>query len=249
MHAMSRGPNAPNDLSDVRALTFDVFGTCVDWRSGVAAEARRIGAERGVQADWDRLADSWRALYMPTMDRVRQGELPWTNFDRLHRLSLDQVLQELEIEGFDSAARDDLTLAWERLPAWPDAAAGLTRLGQGFTVSTLSNGNRMQQAALLAFAGLPFQRIISAEDFRHYKPDPEVYLGAASALGLEPHQVMMVAAHKGDLRAAQAAGLRAAFVERPLEKGPAGAPDLLPDPRSDVQATDFVDLADKLGCS
>jgi 2-haloacid dehalogenase len=236
------------DLSGVRALTFDVFGTCVDWRTGVAAEARRIGALNGVDADWERLADAWRGLYVPSMDRVRRGELPWTKFDQLHRLSLDQVLREVGAEGFDPAARDELTLAWERLPAWPDAARGLERLNQRFTVTTLSNGNRSQQAALITFAGLPFQRLISAEDFHHYKPDPEVYLGAASVLGLDPGQVMMVAAHKSDLRAAQAAGLRAAFVERPMEKGPDGGADLLPDPHSDVQATDFMDLADKLGC-
>jgi 2-haloacid dehalogenase len=235
-------------LSDLRALTFDVFGTTVDWRTGVVAEARRLGALNGVNANWEQLANAWRELYMPSMNRVRSGELTWTNFDQLHRMSLDQVLHDLGAEGFDSAARDELTLAWERLPPWPDTMPGLTRLSRRFTVSTLSNGNRAQQAALLHFAGLPFQRMLSAEDFRHYKPDPEVYLGAAAALGLEPHQVMMVAAHKGDLRAAQAAGLRAAFVERPLEKGPDGAADLLPDPRADVQATDFMDLADKLGC-
>ena len=125
---------------------------------------------------------------------------------------------------------------------------GLKRLSTKFTVATLSNGNRSQQAALVEFGGLPFQRLLSAEDFHHYKPDPEVYLGAASALGLEPGQVMMVASHKSDLRAAQAAGLRAAFIERPLEKGPGGGADLLPDEQSDVQATDFLDLADKLGC-
>ncbi len=232
----------------VRALTFDLFGTAVDWRSGVSTEARRLGALSGVQCDWEKLADAWRALYVPSMDRVRRGELPWTNFDRLHRLSLDQVLQEVGGEGFDGAARDELTLAWERLPPWPDAAPGLARLAQRFVVSTLSNGNRSQQAALVGFAALPFQRLLSAEDFRHYKPDPEVYLGAASALGLETGQVMMVAAHKADLRAAQAAGMRAAFVERPLEKGPGGGADLLPDPQADVQATDFMDLADKLGC-
>ena len=235
-------------LSDVRALTFDVFGTTVDWRTGVSAGARRLGALSGVDADWERLADLWRALYMPSMNRVRSGELPWTNFDRLHRKSLDEVLRDVGADGFDAAAREELTLAWERLPPWPDSVQGLARLARRFTVSTLSNGNRAQQAALIRFAGLPFQRMLSAEDFRHYKPDPEVYLGAASALGLEPGQVMMVAAHKGDLRAAQAAGLRAAFVERPLEKGPGGGADLLPDPQADVQATDFMDLADKLGC-
>jgi len=237
-----------SDLSGVRALTFDVFGTCVDWRTGVAAEARRIGALNGVDADWERLADAWRALYMPSMDKVRRGELPWTNFDQLHRSSLDQVLREIGADGFDAAARDELTMAWERLPAWPEAARGLERLNRGFTVSTLSNGNRSQQAALIRFAGLPFQRLLSAEDFHHYKPDAEVYLGAASMLGLDPSQVMMVAAHKSDLRAAQAAGLKAAFVERPLEKGPGGGADLLPDPGADLEATNFMALADKLGC-
>ena len=236
------------DFSDVRALTFDVFGTTVDWRSGVAAEARRLGDLSGVQADCERLADAWRALYVPSMDRVRRGELPWTNFDRLHRLSLDQVLIELDIEGFDKAARDELTLAWERLPPWPDSVPGLERLNRRFMVATLSNGNRSQQTALVDFAHLPFQRLLSAEDVRHYKPDREVYSGAASALGLEPHHMMMVASHKSDLRAAQAIGMRAAFVERPLEKGPGGGADLLPDPSADVQASDFTDLADKLGC-
>jgi len=235
-------------LSDVRALTFDVFGTTVDWRTGVSAEARRLGALSGVDADWERLADLWRALYMPSMNRVRSGELPWTNFDRLHRLSLDQVLRDVGAEGFDAATREELTLAWERLPPWPDSVQGLARLARRFTVSTLSNGNRDQQTSLIQFTGLPFQRLLSAEDFHHYKPDPEVYVGAASALNLEAREVMMVAAHKPDLRAAQAAGLRAAFVERPLEKGPGGGADLLPDPQADVQATDFLDLADKLGC-
>ena len=236
------------DFSDVRALTFDVFGTTVDWRTGVAAEARRLGELNGVHADWGRLADAWRALYMPSMDRVRSGELPWTNFDRLHRMSLDEVLRDVGAEGFDAAAREKLTLAWERLPPWPDAAPGLERLARRYTVTTLSNGNRSQQEALIRLATLPFHRVLSAEDFGHYKPDPEVYRGGASALGLNTSQVMMVAAHKGDLRAAQAAGLKAAFVERPLEKGPRGGADRLPDPYADVQATDFLDLADQLGC-
>lgn len=234
------------DFRNVRALTFDVFGTVVDWRSGVALEGRRLGALHGIEADWEQVADAWRALYVPYMNRVRSGELPWTNFDRLHRMSLDQVLADMGIDGFDSVARDEFTLAWERLPAWPDASAGLATLTDRFTVATLSNGNRSQQEALMRFTGLPFQRLLSAEDFKHYKPDPEVYLGAAAALGLAPGQVMMVAAHKPDLRAARAAGLRSAFVERALEKGPSGRADRLPDAESDLQASDFIDLARQL---
>lgn len=241
-----RGPLAGS--SQVRALTFDVFGTIVDWRTGVIEEARKLGEQRGVRADWGRLADAWRGLYAPYMAKVRLGELPWTNFDRLHRMSLDEVLRDLGVQGFDAADRDELTHAWERLPAWPDAVEGFERLQRRYVVSTLSNGNRSQQEALIEFASLPLERVLSAEDFRHYKPDPEVYQGAAAALGLEPGQVMMVAAHKGDLRAAQVAGLRAAFVERPLEKGHGGGADRLPDPDSDIQATDFIDLAEQLGC-
>jgi 2-haloacid dehalogenase len=236
------------DLGSVRVLTFDVFGTTVDWRSGVVAEGKRLESTTGVHAPWADIADAWRGLYVPSMERVRRGELPWTNFDRLHRLSLDEVLAARGLDAFDAASRDQFTHAWERLPPWPDAVSGLERLGRHFTVATLSNGNRAQQRALVEFASLPFHKLISAEDFRHYKPDPEVYLGAASRLGLEPSNVMMVAAHKGDLRAAQAVGMRAAFVERPLEKGPNGGADLIPDPLADVQARDFIDLAQKLGC-
>jgi len=137
-------PGPIGDLSDVRALTFDIFGTTVDWRSGVSAEAKRLAALTGVHADWERVADAWRATYVPSMDRVRRGELPWTNFDRLHRMSLDQVLRDSDAEGLDVAARDELNLAWERLPPWPDAGPGLARLARRFTVATLSNGNRSQ---------------------------------------------------------------------------------------------------------
>ena len=212
----------------------------------MVAEASKLGAARGVEADWSRLADAWRGLYAPYMGRVRLGELPWTNFDRLHRMSLEEVLRDLAIDGFNEADKDELTHAWERLPPWPDAVEGLRRLRAHYKVSTLSNGNRSQQQALVEFAGLPFDRLLSAEDFHHYKPDPEIYLGAAEALGVPPDRVLMVAAHKGDLRAAQVAGLRTAFVERPLEKGPGGGADLLPDPESDVQATSFLDLAAQL---
>jgi len=218
----------------------------VDWRTGVTVEGRRLGSTLGIKADWEGLADAWRALYVPYMNRVRDGELPWTNFDRLHRMSLDQVLDGMKVEGFSTEARDEFTRAWERLPPWPDAAPGLAALAERFTVATLSNGNRSQQEALMRFAGLRFHRLISAEEFKHYKPDPDVYLGAAARLGVPPDQVMMVAAHKSDLRAAQAAGLRAAFVERPEEKGPGGGADRLPDPESDIQATDFLDLARQL---
>jgi len=237
--------DATADLRDVHALTFDIFGTAVDWRSGVAAEARRIGAANGVSGDWERLADAWRALYAPSMDRVRRGDLPWTNFDRLHRMSLDQVLHDLGIE-FDLSAREELTLSWERLPAWPDAAPGL----RGWRGASPS---RPCRTAIDPAGGAgPIRRItLPALAFsgglRHYKPDPEVYLGAASALGLEAHQVMMVAAHKGDLRAAQAAGCGRPSSSGRSKRDRAEARTCFLIHRR-RPGTRLVDLAEKLGC-
>src|SRR2546428_6876111 len=204
------------DFRNLRALTFDVFGTVVDWRSGVALEGWRLGALHGIEADWEQVADAWRALYVPYMNRVRSGERPWTNFARLHRMSLDQVLADMGIDGLDSAARDEFTLAWERLPAWPDASAGLATLTDRFTVATLSNGNRRQQEALMRFTGLPFQRPLSAGDFKHYKPHPDAYLVAAAALGLSPGQVVLMGAQQAKLQAARAAGPRTAIFDRAL---------------------------------
>jgi 2-haloalkanoic acid dehalogenase type II len=148
---MTEGVGGQAGTRDVRALTFDVFGTTVDWRTGVSAEARRLGEKAGVDADWERLADMWRALYMPYMNRVRSGELPWTNFDRLHRLSLDQVLRELDVDGFDGAAREELTAAWERLPPWPDAVQGLERLGKRLSAlrSCLSSASCPQRTSTI----------------------------------------------------------------------------------------------------
>lgn len=144
-------------LGNVQALTFDLFGTTVDWRSGVVGEFQRLGTLHGLTADWERASDIWRSLYVPSMDRVRRGEIPWTNFDDLHRMSLDQVVDQVGVNGFDDAARDELTRAWRRLPAWSDVREGLARLGTRLTVATLSNGNREQQQQLVDFAGLPFK--------------------------------------------------------------------------------------------
>ena len=234
-------------LQQVKALTFDVFGTVVDWRGSIAGEGRALGKRLGVRADWTAFADAWRAGYQPAMQEVRSGKLPWTNIDGLHRRILDRILDESGLDMLNEAEKDQLNRAWHRLSAWPDAVRGLKRLKKGFLIATLSNGNVSLLTNMAKNAGLPWDCVLSAELFHHYKPDPEAYLGAASMLGLEPHEVMMVAAHKNDLRAAQAAGLRAAFVQRPLEFGDPVKKDLKPEKDFDVNAADFIDLAAKLG--
>lgn len=233
-------------LADVSALTFDVFGTVVDWRTSIIREGQLLAHEKGLGVEWERFADRWRAGYGPAMNRVRTGELPWMKIDELHRLILDDLLEEFEISGLSEQEIDHLNKVWHRLIPWPDSVLGLTRLRAKYTLATLSNGNVSLLTNMAKNAGLPWDCILSAELAGHYKPDPEVYAKAADLLGLPPERVMMVAAHKGDLRAAQAVGLKAAFVPRPLEYGPDRDIDTSSDPGFDVTANDFLELAEMI---
>jgi 2-haloacid dehalogenase len=220
----------------------------VDWRSSVAKEIEDLAARKGFKVDGAKFADAWRGGYGPSMNRVRTGELPWTRLDDLHRMILDRILVEFKITGLSGEEINALNRAWHRLRPWPDAVGGLTRLKKKFTIAPLSNGNIALMTAMAKHSGLPWDCILGAELVRHYKPDREVYLSAAEFLDLEPGDVMMVAAHLGDLRAAKALGLKTAFVARPLEYGPNGKPDLTADPSiADLSAKDFNDLAARMG--
>ena len=234
------------DLSRVKALTFDVFGTVVDWRSAIIREGKAFGHHKGLEVDWERFADAWRAGYRPTMDRVRRGDLPWINIDGLHRLILDELLDRFVIAGLSDPEKEHLNRVWHRLDPWPDAVNGLQRLRQRYIVASLSNGNMALLVNMAKHAGLPWDCVLSSELSRHYKPDPHVYQAAADLLGLQAREVMMVAAHNGDLMAAHAVGFRTAFVLRALEYGPTQTTNLEADPSVDVVAADLGDLADKL---
>jgi len=230
-----------------KALVFDVFGTVVDWRTSVAREVEDLAKRKGLRVDGAAFADAWRAGYAPTMDRVRNGELPWTKLDRLHRMILEGIVAGFGLDGLSDAEREALNRAWHRLQPWPDAVPGLTRLKRKFTIAPLSNGNISLITDMAKHAGLPWDCVLGAELVRHYKPDPEVYRSAAEFLDVRPPEVMMVAAHLRDLRAAKAEGLETAFVVRPDEFGPTGKPDLVADDSVDIAATSFEDLATQLG--
>jgi 2-haloacid dehalogenase len=227
-------------------LAFDVFGTVVDWRSSIIRELEQFGERHGLQQDWSRFADNWRAGYAPAMDRVRRGELPWTRIDDLHRMILEELLSAAGASVSDEDV-DALNRAWHRLDPWPDSVAGLTRLKEKFTITTLSNGNMSLLTNMAKRAGLPWDCVISAELFHHYKPDREAYLGCADLLGVAPDELMLVAAHPGDLKAARGAGLKTGYVDRPLEYGPGQEPHRVEPGDFDVVASDFGDVARQLG--
>ena len=232
---------------EVRALTFDVFGTVVDWRGSVVEEAERLGRSHGIDADWESFADAWRAGYGPAMDRVRRGELPWTPLDGLHRLILDGLLEQYGLAGLPEPEIEHLNRAWHRLRPWPDVPEGLRRLREKYVTATLSNGNVALLVNLSKHAGLSWDCILSAELARHYKPDPEVYQTAAYLLGLAPEAVMMVASHQFDLQAARRAGFRTALVDRPELIDSVGAEHVEDGAGFDVVVNDFVELAVRLG--
>jgi 2-haloacid dehalogenase len=234
------------DLGAVKALVFDTFGTVVDYRNSIISEGEALGKARGLTVDWAKFADAWRGAYAPAMDRVRKGELPWTKLDALHRMMLDKVLADFKVKGLSEADIDGLNHVWHRLKPWPDAVSGLTRLKKKFIIAPLSNGNVSLMTDMAKHAGLPWDLILGAELARHYKPDKEVYLTAADLLSLKPSELMMVAAHQNDLRAARGVGFRTAFVPRPQE-GPNGEKDFTADPVFDVVAQDFNALATAMG--
>jgi 2-haloacid dehalogenase len=231
----------------IAALLFDVFGTVVDWRSGVIRDVAEVARRTGQSVDAAAFADAWRADYAPAMDEVRRGDLPWTRLDDLHRRALDRLLPEFGLDGLDEERRRWLNTCWHRLDPWPDARAGLLSLQRDYVIATFSNGNVSLLVDMARRAGLPWDMVFSAELFRHYKPDPVCYLGAVDLLGLEPPQVMLVAAHNADLSAAAGLGLATAFVPRPGEHGPGQRTDLAPASDYPLVAADFGQLAVALG--
>jgi 2-haloacid dehalogenase len=244
-----QGEATMSDLSAVKALVFDVFGTAVDWRTSLIDDFTKWSETSGIKADWTALVDGWRAVYAASMDEVRKNpQNGYVILDVLHRRSLEKLVEQLSIKGLTEADLQYLTLGWHRLHAWPDSVAGLTRLKKKYIISPLSNGNVALLTNMAKFAGLPWDLVMSAELFEHYKPDPETYLGAAKLLCLKPEQVMMVAAHNQDLKAAQKLGLKTAFVARPTEYGPLQKFDFEAKGEWDIVARDFGGIAERLGC-
>jgi 2-haloacid dehalogenase len=239
----------PELADQVRALTVDIFGTTVDWWTGVAEQVDQFAASRGVVLHGGALATAWRQRYLPSMAEVREGRRPWAYLDTLHRESLDELLVRFGVaDQLDEPARRHLVRAWHRLPAWPDVPDGLRRLRRRYPVVALSNGGFALLVNLLKHAGLVFDGIVSAQHARTYKPDVRVYHTAAELLDVAPDQLLMVASHRWDLDGARAAGLRTAFVERPAEKGPHEPADRAAEVTGDLICASFTHLADLLDC-
>jgi 2-haloacid dehalogenase len=232
----------------VKALLFDVQGTATDFHATVCGEARRISAGRHPGVDWPEVVRRWRAGYFAALEAAQGRGRGWVSVHSVYRDALETVLDDCGIAGFSNAEREELTLAWQRLKPWPDVVPGLTRLKTTYTLATLSNADVSTVIDISKRAGLPWDAVFAAEMAGVFKPDPAIYRMAATYLGLDPAEIMMVASHKYDIRAAGSLGFATAFVARPLEFGIDGDADVAYSDEFDINASDFLDLAARLGC-
>ncbi len=223
----------------VEALLFDVFGTVTDWKGSLTTRCERFGAQRELSADWEALVVEWRSRCTPAIAPVREGKRLWADFDELNREELDALLPKYGLNTLTDEDRNFLVHGWHRTDPWPDSAPGLTRLKQRYILGPLSNGSVRQLTNIAKHAGLPWDLVFGADIFRTYKPSPELYRAAIALLGSPADRIVMVAAHNYDLEAAQAAGMRTAFIHRPTE-------DSKPSARYDFVAKDLLDLAAQL---
>ncbi len=235
-----------NEIRNVRALLFDVFGSVVDWRTSIARDLSVWGKKKGVDIDWEAFARAWRSHYQPKMQEVRSGQRAFTLLDDLHRETLEVLLPQFGIDNLSDTDKTYINQVWHRLDAWPDSISGLWRLKSKFTIAPLSNGNVALLNNMAKHAGLPWDLNLSTQWFKAYKPQPQTYEGCVQILGLKPEEVMMCAAHNDDLLAAKQCGLRTAFWPRPTEYGVDQVKDLAPDNDWDVVARDIRDLANQL---
>jgi 2-haloacid dehalogenase len=237
------------ELANVKACVFDVFGTVVDWRSSVIAEATSWGKAKGLSVNWEEFTDRWRLGYTPAMDKVRKSEIPWTKLDDLQRRILEDLLKQYKIDGLSEEEKTNWAHVWRRLKPWPDSVQALTRLKKKYIISPMSNGNVALMTNLAKFGGLPWDVVLGSDLVQHYKPDREMYLSAPLYLDLRPEEVMMCAAHVSDLLSARKYGLRTGFIYRPNEygSGPVGVPDKAKPSDFDVVSISIDDLAQQMG--
>jgi 2-haloacid dehalogenase len=229
----------------VRAILFDVFGTVVDWRSSLINQFNNLHELRSISLSSEAIVDEWRVQSRALLDLVRDSKQPWLELDGIHRQSLKQILVAHGLELEDSQV-ESVNKFWHRLEPWADVAKGLGQLKPHFILAAFTNGNLSLMIDVARHASLPWDAIFSADVFKRYKPETEIYLGASELLRLDPEQILLCAAHNYDLKKARALGFKTAFVPRTTEFGPEQQSDFRAEERWDFIAEDFEDLARQL---
>jgi 2-haloacid dehalogenase len=230
----------------LKALTFDIIGTVFDAYDGLSLGVGPLNAKYGLNVQDSSFASGSLAGYAAGVGRFLSGQ-GWTPPDAILQDATAGLLPIQQLGPKAPQAIQDFFDLWHTLPPWPDVAPGMHALQKHYTLAVLSNMSVAAQTALRAHAGLPFDKLLSGETVKAYRPNAAVYQMAVLSLNIRPDEILMVAAHNYDLNAAKGQGFRTAFVVRPTEEGPAGSPGNQPDPSFDFNATSFIDLAEQLG--
>ena len=203
----------PFDPASVRAITFDLYGTLLDLEATFAPAFEGFLGERGITTDAADLVQTWEWAYLHEgmVDTFLGG--PRTPFEQLRRTTLSQVFTRM---GIEHGRRDieELLTARAKPTLFPDVAESLTAMRGRYTLSVLSNGDLAVLERIVSTLGIPVHRTISVEQAGCYKPDLRVYRRAAELLEVETEGILHVAAHAWDIRAAQAAGMKGAYIDR-----------------------------------
>tara|TARA_Y100000817_G_scaffold3107_1_gene2688 strand:+ start:156 stop:872 length:717 start_codon:yes stop_codon:yes gene_type:complete len=206
-------------MSNIKALFFDVFGTVVDWHGSVQNESKIFSLKISQEFDTFLFTDKWRSGFRRLQSSVSNGSRDYLTMDEIHMEILEELIDEFNLNGVSLEDKQNFNQSWHRLNPWSDSIFGLNQLKKNRIISTLSNGNLSMLNKLSKNAQLPWDCVVSTEFFGTYKPNKEVYLGAANLLNLPNAQTMMVAAHAYDLDAAKLTGMKTCYVYRPDEFG------------------------------
>ena len=227
-------------FENVRALTFDLFGTVLDLGGSLTPHIDDFLKQKGASVDAGQVWQQWR--YRQRIEQYQDSlvMLGHSGYLETARRAFVYVLGLNTIE----ASRDEVDTfmqAWQELNPFPDVLPALPRLASRFKLVALSNGNAWFLDHLVANRiHYDFDRVISVDTFGAFKPHPSVYRGAARLLEYELNEIMMVSSNSFDVMGARMCGNRGAFVNRdalPYEDTPY---------EPDLKVRDFTELADSM---
>ncbi len=223
------------EVLDVEALTLDFFGTLVDGGEAALAEvATAVVEDLDLPLTPDAFVEAWSERYFA------MNEGPFVTIATANEVSLRETLASMGAPADTGPYVDLMNEAWQRVRPFPEVPEFLERVA-GYDLCLLSNVDDGFLTAQMARHGLAFERIVTSEGVKAYKPDPRIFHAALDLLQRPPERVLHVGdTPEMDVLGARNMRMRVAWVNRrgrTLE-------DHIPAP--DVVVTDLLELADHL---
>ncbi len=211
-----------SDFSAFSAMSFDCYGTLIDWESGILAALHPWLEASGLAISDEEILAAFSEAE-PQAERARPEAL----YPEILRVVVNRMARTFGIEA-NVVVREGLANSVGNWPAFPDSAEALARLKRRYKLIILSNVDRASIARTRQLLGVEFDAVYTAQDIGSYKPDPRNFdyllSHAKSDLGLEPDQILHVAQSLfHDHVPAQAKGLATCWIDRRTAKQGGGA--------------------------